>query len=89
MEQIGEWTGEGFSLGLNRSMPDLDGAVVASMPRQSAGAASGGIVLNGPLLHVEVTGGGDPESIAEAVRRIALSDLQAAFEQLATELGMA
>lgn len=94
MEELGQWTGIGFTRGLDASMPDLN-RMAAPAPRlgRPGGAGPyrtpGGTNVGGIHIEVNVEGGGqDPEGLADAIRRILLSELEGAFEQLAIEQGV-
>lgn len=85
MAELGRYTVAGFEQGLGDG-PDL-GLAVPGAASLAGGAGRGGVQV-GTLLHIEVHGGGD-EQVAEQIRSSILPELERAFEQLATEAGLA
>jgi tape measure domain-containing protein len=87
MQELGAMTGAGFQIGLDESMPDVNGSLAVAAPALG-GAASRVINVGG--VHIEMhIASGDPQSIEDTVRRILLPELEAAFEGLALEGGLA
>lgn len=87
MRQLGEMTGAGFALGLDSSMPTVGLGLPG--PGELASGGSGGPINFAPNMHIEVHGAGSPEETADVLRQILPTELQAAFELLAAEYGMA
>ncbi len=86
MRWLGEMTGAGFQLGLDSSMPAV--AVPTPQLGAGAGAAGGGIQIGTLIGSIEVSAP-NGEGIADELGRILPAHLQAAFEMLAAEYGMA
>jgi tape measure domain-containing protein len=93
---LGEETGAGFALGLQRS--DMQGALDASMPigptaslANMSGLGSSSTTTNAPVFNLQVDAKGaskeDAASIAETIRQVLLSEMTGAFEQMAIEVG--
>lgn len=83
-EQLGEFTGEGFSRGLDASMPDIgipaNDFTAASL---AGGSSGGGIVIN--MGNITITGvdANNARDVGAAVQRDVKSALMSALEELA------
>lgn len=94
---LGSMTGEGFSIGLERSMPGIDfggvggasalGASASSLGAVAGGAA-GGASISAPIsIQVQAAAGEDPEELATRIGDAVRRELAALFEGFALESG--
>lgn len=91
MQRLGMMTGEGFARGVDASMPTVAPAVIAPPGvggAGGAGARAGGLQI-GSLIGQLTIGSGSAEELREATDAIVVPRLEAAFEQLAAEYGLA
>jgi hypothetical protein len=94
---LGDMTGEGFAIGLQRSMPGLDFGGVGAAPSLGANASSLGAVAGGVgrgnvsismNFEVQAAPGEDTEGLANRIGETVRRELAALFEGFALESGV-
>ena len=87
MHQFGEWTGEGFQNGMDKTMPDVGQRLPGSPRVKSAAASMGSRSMNVGDISISVDGGGDARETAQETWSVFRRNMDAWLSQTGGEMG--